>query len=726
MAAAVGSDAAAWADLHGFVATRRLAVTASPKIEGLERRLRRDAETFAGTYSSDVVLSLIPRMPADRSARNIGEAFGAVAAVEDGFAWLTGLADIAEDVAAALRSGSTSKQRDTRAEAAMRCAEAAAANAASAAAAGLAEHGTDGPADTAAHGFLRLLRACCGLVGTEDGAVALAAGDAAACLVAATADAAPAEGGDARDHGAPPPSVRTAVAALVESLPAAEAGGEGVVGARALEVECRAAGCHPGILGAMLSSGSSSASGAAGRLVTLPALFARDAVDADPMSALVAASSAQLVAGTAAGIAWLRISGLVARLAALAGWPVVDRAALRRPPAEATGLSAAAGSGDTASDDESGPDAAPGAGLEVTEPDPVVGAAAAQALSAIYTRAFRLVVRRGPAAAGAEAEAAALADSGIGAGAVVAAMAAHDGLGSPSDGQVAHAAAVAAAAVGGDVSLLRSLLAARDAAGGGSSPLERALARARDVVFVDGFASRSDVVRRATRLGVSQVLRAASVPPAAEVAGRGALASARWCLGAREVPEHLRGMPEEEAAARDEAAARASRSAGGTGSSGTEPSPASSSSSAVAAAGTGSSGSSGVADGVLSPQAAFWAALGGMGASAQMLKSVKSAVWEDREAALAVCEALAGQPSGWGLAALRGAAGLPELLFTRDDGDEAAANDVRRAVAEAAARCPAMEAELGRTLSTRVRALLGSGSAAAPRAEPVVATEAAI
>jgi hypothetical protein len=119
----------------------------------------------------------------------------------------------------------------------------------------------------------------------------------------------------------------------------------------------------------------------------------------------------------------------------------------------------------------------------------------------------------------------------------------------------------------------------------------------------------------------------------------------------------------------------------------------------------------------MSVQQALWEVLGGAKAAAALLKSVRSAVWEDKEAALAVCEALAGQRSGWGLVAMRSAAGLLETCIAVDTSDEPGANDVRKAVAEAALRCPALEASVGPTLAAAVRK-----AAAGTR---VVSTEAA-
>lgn len=492
-------------------------------------------------------------------------------------------------------------------------------------------------------------------------------------------------------------AIRDAVTSAVAADSSASGSLEGVSSARATELLARIAGSHPSAIGVY-------ASGEAGWLQTFTLSVSERAAAVDPLACFSAMSQLPLLLGSTAGAGFLRRSGITQTLAEMAGWPVSDASSLARPsPALQAVLLSAGPRAETQAEPAAAGQAAD-APIAVPEADPVLGAAAAQVLAGLFARTMRLAHRGGAAGFGAAEEAAALRDAGLGEGAVVSAMAAADGHAGAGDEEAAVAAGVCCVALAADAALLRRVLVARGAGEGGASAMERALARARTAVLVDGFHSRSDAVRRAARLGISQVLRAASVAPADEPRGRGAVAAARWALGMRELPEHLRGMPEEEVAARDASSAAAAGATialgaqGATGGGSTSPS-----SSAPASSSTAGTGASGADSAAVCVQEALWATLGGPMAAVALLKSVKSAVWEDKEAALAVCEALAGQPSGWGLAAMRSAAGLLETCIAVDPADEPGAIDVRKAVAEAAMRCLALEASLGPTLAAAVR-----------------------
>lgn len=109
---------------------------------------------------------------------------------------------------------------------------------------------------------------------------------------------------------------------------------------------------------------------------------------------------------------------------------------------------------------------------------------------------------------------------------------------------------------------------------------------------------------------------------------------------------------------------------------------------------------------------------------AGLLRGVTTPVLEDREAALDVCEALAGQPSGWGARAMASIAGLWEALLDRDPAtDDKPSLELQHAVLRAAARHgPALSDAVGPALAEQIIRVASRGAVVPGDAAPLVGT----
>jgi hypothetical protein len=396
-------------------------------------------------------------------------------------------------------------------------------------------------------------------------------------------------------------------------------------------------------------------------------------IDADPLSAIVIVEMLPQLVSISQGFDLLVRRGVLDMLAELAGWPVEL-------------VAAASSSASSAVSSSSLP--APrggGKGLVVNPPHPFLGQAASAALTLCVQRASRLRF--------VDSEDAFLLvhKAGMAHGALIAAMAAMDGLGEAREGEIALMAQNACTALAFDEKALHSCLDLVEGVRTAGSPRERAVKRAFDTVIAEGFEASSAEVRRAVRQGIAAIIRAASVPPEGGAGGDSAVCRMRWGLGVSDAQGAMI-PPLAEARAR-----------------------------------TAHSKALSATDGGPTEGERLWGRLGSAHAAGELRKALASAVWEDRDAALGVCEALAGQPSGWGLRVLRSAPGLLEALLQRDGGDERGGMDVRLAVVEAANRCPEMEEAVGPTFARRIKAVLGLGPAVpAALPEAAVATLPAI